>query len=54
MTFKIEIEETLIRVVEVMANDIEVAMQMVKAEYNAAENIVLDSSDFAGVEFNVI
>jgi hypothetical protein len=43
--FKIEITETLQRVVEVEALNIETAIEMITQKYNS-EEIVLDYSDF--------
>lgn len=50
-TYKIEIKETLIRVVEVEADSYEEAENYVSNRYKQ-ERIVLDSSDFEGVEFS--
>lgn len=49
--FKIEIEETLQRVVEVNANNLSDAIQKVEEKYKN-EEYVLNENDFKGVEFN--
>jgi len=49
-TFKIEIQETLARAVEVQADNLQEAFSKVKYQYEKAE-IVLDYSDFDTVEF---
>ena len=51
--FRIEIVETICRVVTVEAPSIEEAMAKVKDDYNNAE-IVLDYDDFLDVEFNLV
>ena len=51
--YKIEIMETMCRVVTVEASSVEEAMAKVKDDYHNAE-IVLDYDDFLGVEFNLI
>lgn len=52
-TFKIEIVETLSRVVEVQADNIDEALLKVEYDYNTAE-IVLDYGDHIDTEFNDI
>ena len=49
-TYKIEIEETLQRVVEVKANSLNDAFDIVQNKYNDQE-YVLDYNDYKGVEF---
>lgn len=49
-TYKIEITETLQRVVEVEAESENEAMDLVKEQYRNCD-IVLDSTDFIGNEF---
>ena len=51
--FKIEIIETLIRIVTIEAVTEGEAMSNLKLDYNNAE-VVLDADDFFDVEFNVI
>lgn len=51
--FKIEIIETLVRIVTIEANTKDEAMDILMTDYNNAE-IVLDADDFFDVEFNVI
>lgn len=51
-TFKIEITETLQRVVEVKANTEEDAYQTVREKYRN-EEIVLDDSDFVDTEIKI-
>ena len=50
MKYKINIVETLQRLVEVEAEDKDTALQLVKDKWNHAE-IVLDADDFTGVDF---
>ncbi|MGL6119019.1 MAG: DpnD/PcfM family protein [Fusobacteriaceae bacterium] len=50
MKFHVEIEEILQRVVEVEAEDIDEAMDIVRQQYRD-EEIVLDAGDFKGEEF---
>ncbi|GHT13211.1 hypothetical protein FACS189426_17790 [Bacteroidia bacterium] len=52
-TFKIEITELLSRLVEVEANSHEEAWQLVNKQYKE-EEIVLDYSDFADYEINMV
>ena len=49
--FKVEVVETLIRIVTVEAMTEEDAIKFVKYDYNNAE-LVLDSDDFFDVDFN--
>lgn len=49
-TFKIEIKETLSRVIEIEANSNEEALSKIEELYNQQE-IVLDSTDFVETEF---
>lgn len=51
--YKIEIVETLCRIVVVEASSFEEALSKVKHDYNNAE-IVLDYDDFLCTEFNEI
>lgn len=51
-TFKIEITETLTRIITLEAATEEAALEQARALY-ASEDIVLDSADFVGVEFGV-
>jgi hypothetical protein len=51
--YKIEVVETLIRIVTVEAMTEEDAVKFVKYDYNNAE-LVLDSDDFFDVDFNII
>lgn len=48
--FKIEVKETLSRIVEVEADSIESAFSIVQDKYKV-EEIVLDNDDFVDVEF---
>lgn len=50
-TFQIEILETLIRTVDVQALNSKAAEDLVRKRY-ANQEIVLDSSDFMGVNIN--
>lgn len=49
--FKIEVKETLSRIVEVEAKSEDDAMEIAQNQYNA-EEIVLDYADFSEVEFS--
>jgi hypothetical protein len=49
--YKIEITETLSKIVEVYASSEEMAMRIVKDRY-MDEELTLDYADFVGVEFN--
>lgn len=49
-TFKIEVKETLSRVIEIEANSNEEALSKIEELYNQQE-IVLDSTDFVETEF---
>ena len=49
-TYKVEIVETLARTIEVQAEDLDDAIAKVE-EYYYDEHIVLNSNDFAYVEF---
>jgi len=49
-TFKIEVKETLSRIIEVEADSIESAFSIVQDKYKV-EEIVLDNDDFVDVEF---
>jgi hypothetical protein len=51
-TFKIQITETLQRIVEVEAEDIDQAIADVEWQHEQGE-IVLDGDDFTGVEFDI-
>jgi len=51
--YKIEIVETLVRIVTVEADSLNEAIANVMDDYNNAE-IVLDADDFLDVEFNEI
>jgi hypothetical protein len=51
--YKIEIVETICRIVTVEAQSDEEAMSKIRDDYNNAE-IVLDYDDFLDVEFNFI
>ena len=51
-SFKIEIKETLSRVVEVKASSLDEAFNKVQSKYHD-ESIILDSNDFTDVEFKV-
>ena len=51
--FKIEIVETLIRIVTIEAKTKDEAMDSLMRDYSNAE-VVLDADDFFDVEFNVI
>lgn len=50
--FKVEVIETLLKVVEVQALDEYDALRKVEDNYNN-ENIVLDSNDFVRVQFEI-
>lgn len=49
-TFKIEVKETLSRIVEIKANSTHEAYLLVKEQYQN-EEIVLDSEDYVDTEF---
>lgn len=49
-TFKIEVKETLSRVIEIEANSNDEALLKIEELYNQQE-IVLDSTDFVETEF---
>ena len=53
MKVKVQVTETLQRVIELDVFSEEVAVDIVVDQYNA-EEIVLDASDFQDVEFEVI
>lgn len=52
-TYKIEVVETLAKVIEVCAKDMEAARNHVINQYESDE-IVLDNNDFVDVEINVL
>ena len=52
MIFVIEVVETLARTINIEAETTEEALAIVKQRYRS-EEIVLDSSDFVDVDFNV-
>jgi hypothetical protein len=49
-TYKIEVKETLSRIIEIDANSIDEALEDVQKIYKK-EEIILDSDDFIEVEF---
>jgi hypothetical protein len=49
--YKVEIRETLAKIVAVVADDIDIAISTVKDLYRATD-IVLDDGDFIDVEFS--
>ena len=49
-TYKIEVKETLSRIIEIDANSIDEALEDVQKIYKK-EEIILDSDDFFEVEF---
>ena len=49
-TYKIEVKETLSRIIEIDANSIDEALEDVQKIYKK-EEIILDSDDFYEVEF---
>jgi len=49
-TFKIEVKETLSRIIEIDANCVDEAFSLVKAQYQN-EEIVLDAVDFVDTGF---
>ena len=51
MKFKVTVEETLSREIDIEAKDVESALTAARYMY-AVENIVLDSDDFVSVEFH--
>jgi len=53
MKYKIEVTETLQRIITVEADSLSNALIQVGQEYSKGE-IVLDSADFVGYEINVI
>lgn len=54
-TYKVRITETLEKVVEVQAVDAKNALEIAHEEYTAAEDdFILTSSDYAGVDFQVV
>ncbi|WP_432481456.1 DpnD/PcfM family protein [Moraxella sp. ZY200743] len=50
-TYKIQIQETLSKTVEIQANNIDEAIQVVQKSYQN-EEVVLDWGDFVLVEFH--
>ena len=48
--YKIEVRETLSRVVEVTAENVEAAISRVEELYRSCE-IVLDAEDYVGIEY---
>ena len=50
-TYKIEIEETLQRVVEIKADSLEDAITIARERYSN-EEYILDENDFKGAEFS--
>lgn len=52
-TFKIEVRETLARVIEIEANNMDEAEDMVQEMYDN-EEIVLDSSDYVDTEIETL
>lgn len=50
-TYKIEIEETLQRVVEIKADSLEDAITIARERYSS-EEYILDENDFKGAEFS--
>ena len=50
MKYKVTIEETLVKEIEVEANDFDEALEKVKDMYNNSE-IVLSADDFSKVDF---
>ena len=53
MKYKVEITETLQRIVEVESEDAESAISAARQMYRN-EDIVLDDGDYKGVDFEVI
>ena len=51
--FKVEVMETLVRIVTVEAEDINEAIDKVMYDYNNAE-LVLDADDFLDVDFLIL
>jgi hypothetical protein len=51
--FKVEVMETLVRIVTVEATSEEDAIKFVMYDYNNAE-LVLDSDDFFDVDFEIV
>ena len=49
-TFKIEIKETLSRIVEIEADDVEEALLKIQDQYKN-EDIILDAADFVETAF---
>jgi hypothetical protein len=49
--YKVEIKETLAKIVTVVAEDIDIAISTVKDLYRATD-IVLDDGDFVDVQFS--
>lgn len=52
MNYKIEIKETLSRIIEIEAEDKNEAITKVKEQYKNQE-IILDDSDYIDTEFNI-
>lgn len=53
MKYEVEVIETLARTIEVDADNVGDAVDKVRDDYNG-ENIVLDDTDYADVEFNIL
>ena len=51
--FKVEITETLSKIVEIQANDVDEALEAIKEMYYK-ELIILDSRDFVDKEINMV
>ncbi|MDD3922550.1 MAG: DpnD/PcfM family protein [Endomicrobiaceae bacterium] len=49
-TFKIEIQETLSKIVDIEADSIEEALQIAESKYKE-EKIILDSSNYVDTDF---
>ena len=52
MNYKIEIKETLSRIIDIEADNESEAIMKVKSKY-ITQDIVLDSSDYVDTEFNI-
>jgi hypothetical protein len=51
--YKVEVFESLAKVIDIKADNPEAALETIKEMYKN-EEIVLDSSDFASVDFNLV
>ena len=53
MRYKVQITETMQRIIEIEATDLHEAIRIIKKKYQK-EEIILNEKDFIDVEFNVV